>query len=326
LKPGLNEIENLVPPDWVGERKGQGAVIVGYEVQGLPPSLYDAPIAADLKDVRVFFWKGEADYREDVKVTRFWIDEQGRFNVADPEPTKIVKTPQGIYALFISPFTETPGTNTGELVAEERIDVAVGLLGSFQGRNIVYRKVYTNVYSFETQRASASSEAIAVPLSFPRPALTPDGLRPLLGAEKAIWSLAEPERNRVRLSLRWFRDGMFDAGVTSFLKYWFAIETISMPTAKIGPLNDILCNIYTLASRSEANSTFHTGLLVGLRSRIVHDGRIVPIDGRILRYLEYLYHDVLRHVLKLPAEKRLENLVRASAFDYSAELRRLMKS
>jgi hypothetical protein len=109
--------------------------------------------------------------------------------------------------------------------------------------------------------------------------------------------------------------------------YWFAIETISMPsTADIGPLNDILCNVYTLASRSEANSTFHTGLLVGLRSRIVHDGRIAPIDGRIIRYLEYLYHDVLRHVLKLPAAKRLENLVRASAFDYSAELLRVMKN
>src|SRR5262249_24916764 len=109
---------------------------------------------------------------------------------------------QGIYALFISPFTDTPGTNAGELNAEERIDVAVGLLGSFQGRNVVYRKVYANTYSFETQRASASSEPIPAPISFPPPVLTPDGLRPLLTAEKAIWSLPEPERNRVHLSLK----------------------------------------------------------------------------------------------------------------------------
>ncbi len=327
LKPGLNEIETLVPSDWAGTRTGRAVVIVCYEIQGLPPSLYTTPIACDLKDVRVFFWKGEVGYREDVKVTRFWIDEQGHFNVVDPEPTKIVKTPDGIYALFMSPYMVVAGSNAGELVAEDRIDVAVGLLGSFHGRNIVFRRMYANTYSFETQRATASSEAIPVPLSFPFPVLTADGVRPTLLAEKAIWSLTEPERNRVHLSLRWFRDAMFDIGVNAFLKYWFAVETLSMPsTTDIGPLNDILCKIYGLPSRAEASDQFHTGLLFGLRSRIVHDGKIVPIDGRILRHLECLYHDALRHLLQIPSEKRLEYLVRTSPYNYAVELRTLART
>ena len=225
-------------------------------MQGLPSSLYDNPLAADLNDVRVWFWKGQVGYRDEVRVTRFWVDEQGRFNVVEPEPTKIVTAPPGIYALLVSPFTATPETNAGELIAEERIEVAVGLLGSFQGRNIIYRKVYENTYSFETKLTSASSERLPVPISLPRPALTPDGLRPLLSAEKAIWTASEPDRNRVRLSLRWLRDAMFDSGVNAFLKYWLALETISMPsTPNIGPLDDILRSVHNLASRKEAFTT-----------------------------------------------------------------------
>jgi hypothetical protein len=324
LKPGLNEIEALVPAEWIGARTGQGVVVVGYEVQGVPVSQYSEPIACDLKGVRVCFWKGEVGYREDVKVTRFWIDEQSCFNVVDPEPTRILQTPDGIYALFISPFTVAMGSNAGERIAEDRIDIAVGLLGSFQGRNIVFRKMYVNTYSFETKRAAAWSEAIPVPLSFRPPRLTAEGVRPVLEAEKAIWSLSEPERNRVHLSLKWFRDAMFDLGVNAFLKYWFAIETLSMPsTTDIGPLNDILRDVYCLTSRMEASAHFHTGLLFGLRGRIVHDGKIVPIDGRILLYLEYLYHDILRQLLQIPSERRLEHLLRASGYDYAAQLRKL---
>jgi hypothetical protein len=325
LQPLLTEIEQLVPPEWVNHRTG--VVMAAYEVQGAIPSSFEGMVGIELCDVRVFFWQGIAAYREEVLVTQFWIDAEGRFNVVDPEPTKIVKTPKGTYAVFLSPFTASPGTSDGELVAEDFIDVAVGLLGSFQGRNIVYRKVYTNTYTFATRSAAASSAAILVPLSFPRPIVTPEGLRPALRAEKVIWSLEESVRNRVRLSLRWARDAMFDLGVNAFLKYWFALETISMPsTSDIGPLNDVLCAIYGLASRGEATRQFHTGLLFGLRSRIVHDGQIVPIDGRILRYLDCLYHDVLRSVLQLPPERRLAEHIHASAYDYASELRKLART
>jgi len=76
LKPGLNEIETLVPAEWIGGCAGQAVLVVGYEVQGLPASDYSAPIACDLKDVRIFFWKGEVGYREDVRLTRFWVKRE----------------------------------------------------------------------------------------------------------------------------------------------------------------------------------------------------------------------------------------------------------
>jgi hypothetical protein len=299
-------------------------IVTCYEVQGLPENEFTRPVACDLKDVRVWFWKGHIGHREDVKVTRFWIDGQGQFNVVDPEPTEIVQTPEGIYSLLLSPFALVPSTNAGERVAEERIEIAIGLLASFQRRNIVFRKMFSNSYSFETRQATSSSEPLPMPLSFPPPNLTPEGIRPTLRAERSIWSLNEEHRNRVQLSLRWLCDATFDMGVNAFLKYWFAVETLAMhETSNIAPLNEALREIYALPSRADANERFNVGTLFGIRSRIVHDGKIVPIDGRVLVYLECLYHDVLRHVLSMPSEKRLEFLISASGFDYEKELHRL---
>jgi len=275
--------------------------------------------------VRVLFWKGELSHREEVKVTRFWVDQSGIFNVVEPEPTKIVKTPEAFYSVFISPFAKREDTNAAEIEALERIEVARALFGSFQGRNIVFRKLYENTYSYRDKGLTAWSEPLPVPLSFPRPVVTSEGFGPILQAERSRWSLNDVERNRVELSLRWLGQAMYASGVDSFLKYWFAIETLAMPDdTNIGPLNEILASVYTLPSATEAKERFHTGLLYGLRSRIVHNGFLPAVDGRILRYCEYLHHDVLRQKLGLSAEKRLDSLLVQESFDYGAHLRSLI--
>jgi len=96
-------------------------------------------------------------------------------------------------------------------------------------------------------------------------------------------------------------------------------------TTDIAPLNDLLATVYGLSSGADASKKFHTGLLFGLRSRIVQDGRIVPIDGRVLRYCEFMYHDALRHILKLRSERRLELLLHDRSFDCAQHLLTLTK-
>jgi hypothetical protein len=300
----FTHIEDMVPPEWK-EGDGNAVFLVIYEVQGLPASELSEVLACELKDVRAFVVKGAISHREEVAVTQFFVDRNGRLNVVDPDPTKIVKTPDGLYLVFASPFTDTPGTNAGQLIAEERIQIAVGLFGSFQGRNLVFRRLSENTYSFVRRVASSWSTPLPVPITFPQPVLTVEGLTPILKAERARWSLAEPARNRLDLSLRWFGDGMFHIGVDAFLKYWFAIETLSMAdVTHITPLNATLAAIYGYPSPAEVQAAFHTGLLYGLRSRIVHDGLLVAIDLRILRHCENLYHDLLRDTLGQEPQRR----------------------
>lgn len=323
----FNRLEDLVPADWREPVDKRALFISAYELQGIPGSEFPGYVVCDLKDVRVLFWRGELSHREDVKVTRLWIDDAGIPNVVDPEPTRVLRTPESLYTVFLSPFTRSEGTNAGEAEAEERIEIARALLAAFQGRNIAYLKVFENTYSFESRDLKSWSQLIPLPLSFPRPAIGPGGLAATLAAERARWSLPPAEQNRVELSLRWLGQAIYSYGVDGFLKYWFAIETLVMQgTSDIRPLNEVLATVYNLDSASAAKQRFHTGLLSGLRGQIVHDGRLPAIDSSILRFCEYLYHDVLRQKLGLPPERRLETLLIGSAFDHGGYLRSLLSA
>jgi hypothetical protein len=305
LSDGFLELEAVLPARWKERSQGRSVLMVCYEVQGLAASEFDRPAVCDMRDVALVFVKGRVSHRQKVEVTQFWIDEDRRFNVVHPEPTKIVETPDGIYALFLSPYDVIPPSNTGELEARERISVAQGLVASFQGRNIVYRRIFENSYSLESKRVSAWSTPIPVPLSFPKPLLTVEGVGPIFAADKAIEDSPPSDRGRVRLSLRWLKEAMYDIGPIAFLKYWMAIETLTMPdTTNIKSLNETLARAYGLASASEAQDLLLTGLLFGLRGDIVHKGFIGAIDGRLLVYCECLYHDALREALGLPGEQR----------------------
>ncbi len=77
------------------------------------------------------------------------------------------------------------------------------------------------------------------------------------------------------------------------LKHWVALETLVMPnTTDLRPVNEVLKRVYG-KPMAEIQATFGVGRVFGLRAQIVHHGAIVPIDERLLRYLEALYADLL---------------------------------
>lgn len=318
----FTRIEAMVPAEWQ-EGDAKSVFLVIYEVQGMPSSDLAPPLACELKNVCAFVVNGAISHRENVEVTQFFVDAKGLLNVVHPELTEMVRTPLGLYLIFASPFTETVGTNAGQLIAETQVEIAVGLFGSFQGRNVIFRRISENKYSFARREASSWSAPVPVPITLPPPTLSPEGLRPILKAEKARWELPDAVRNRVELSLRWIGYAISQmTGVDAFLKYWLAIETLGMPTdSDIRPLNAALAEIYGYASPSLAKVTFHTGLLYGLRCRIVHDGVLVAIDSRILRHCENLYHDLLVHTLGQPTQGR----VAAQGVDQLGEIGALLR-
>lgn len=100
----------------------------------------------------------------------------------------------------------------------------------------------------------------------------------------------------------------------AYLKNWFALETLGMPdTSDVRPLNDSLARAYAIPLK-EAESRFAVGRLFGLRSRIVHDGQIVPIHARLLDYIAAIFVDVLFERLNVAAERRAELVSAMSDF------------
>jgi hypothetical protein len=94
---------------------------------------------------------------------------------------------------------------------------------------------------------------------------------------RAANALSEsPERERIELSLRWYDEAKRESGVDSFLKFWFALETLAMPnTTDIAPIRNALSLAYP--DCGDVDKKFGIGRTFGLRGRIVHDGIRVEI-------------------------------------------------
>ena len=120
----------------------------------------------------------------------------------------------------------------------------------------------------------------------------------------------------MQLSLRWFELALYSKGdVDGFLRYWFAIETLGMPNATdIRPLNESLARTYGI-SFEDARKRFSIGRLFGMRSRIVHNGQIIPIHQNLSKYVEAPYVDILYEHLGLTSEQRAAGVLNTAGFN-----------
>ncbi|HKB64568.1 MAG TPA: hypothetical protein VKC61_01855 [Pyrinomonadaceae bacterium] len=79
-------------------------------------------------------------------------------------------------------------------------------------------------------------------------------------------------------------------------------------TTNIVPLVESMARIYSI-SKDEARKKFLIGRLFGIRSQIVHNGMIIPIEDKLLQFLDAVYADLLYEQLGLVTEHRAETLL-----------------
>lgn len=259
----------------------------------------------------------------------------GILNYIDPSGTKIkfdsesnatieisienAKTEEGSHLILITPY-DLDGVPGNEAEARSRIKSTVGLLTALHGRNIAYRVVFENVVGVGDDKTTVVSPIFENPNWFPKVDMAADkiALTSIVGQKVAL--LEEARRTRIELSLRWFENALYDMGVDAFLKYWIAIETLGMPdTSDIRPLNELPSAAYSVSS-DDVKHLFKIGRIFGLRSRIVHDGQIIPFHAQLGRYVEALYVDLLLAILDLPSERRLERVLAQKGFDLNSYL------
>lgn len=297
-------ISDLAPTSWFTQKEGSSLWITGYRM--LRVRQEDLPVgykAIDLDGVRAILVYGGLRYL-DSSQAKIKIESDTNW-IFDASAIKHTEAPQGAYLLLLTPL-DIDGKEGNEARIRERIAAAVGLLATIGGRNMVYERLYENILHLEDGKLSAFSPIWENPLWFPSVDASDEKVALISDAGKAIAALPASERNRIELSLRWFQDAVFDGSANGFLKYWIALETLGMPdTSDIRPLNERLASVYGLAYEM-ARDRFKVGRLFGLRSRIVHDGEIVPIHAQLSRYLEALYNDVLFCILNLNSERRSE--------------------
>lgn len=311
-------LADLAPASWFTQPEQSSLWVTAYRVQRVPVAAVALkPRILDLDGVRVLFGFGSLKYWDAAQAKIEMVDEAQYQVVGTPE---MRKTPTGVYALLLTPF-DVDGVKGNEVLTRQRISESAAFLAAFHGRNIIYEHLFDNIIGMGKNTTTTFSRTSEDPMWFERPDLADQRLAVMRLAWKTMASLPDPDRQRIRLSLRWFVAAMQDEEVDSFLKYWIALEILAMGgTTDVRRLNESLARAYQIPY-NEAAQRFAVGRLFGLRSQIVHEGRLTPIHGNLLKYLEALYIDLLFAQIKLPNERRAFGLAGDSSLDFQSMLR-----
>lgn len=318
-------IVDLIPSHWFNDLSKSSIWMVGYRMMRTSQQAFSTiSLIADLPDVRAIFIYGILNYFDNINMFDF-----GDNHVYKVDPSKLTKESNiGSWTLLITPYN-SDGNEREEPDVRNSISVAEGLLAALNSPNIVYQKVFENILELSSLNVTAGSPVIVNPLTDPAPNIEAPALQLISQSTVNLQALPENTRNRVSLSLRWYSKSLTEAGhkapVDEFLSIWIAIEVIGMPdTSNVKPAIESLAKIYQLDYQAAVNR-FQLGRIHGVRNKIVHDGQMFPIHFLLTKYLEAVYIDLLLEALKLPHERRAEQVLKNPQFDLQNFIKALPK-
>jgi Apea-like HEPN len=212
-----------------------------------------------LGDVRVLIARFALEYltTESCAVTEVDADN---FQI-NAGPVRKINSPVGTYMLVVTPNGPDAAT---------RSEAAAALAATVIGDALIYREIYTNIFSSAGAGTQIKGPTFQHPKNFPPPALSRSGVQRYKTAYQQLQS--SKERSRIELSLSWFKEAHSTSDENAFLRYWLAIETLAMPnTTNIGPANTVLAQAYGV-SIQQIQQDIELGRLFRLRGDIVHGG------------------------------------------------------
>lgn len=311
----LNQLTFIqyVPSDWIENRHVKNVWISGYRVFIDKSKLNFIEKIIDLTDIRLVLIFGRFSYLDtkDAKID-FYPDGRGFV-----DGTKIRReiSKEDIYLLIITPY-EKDSLNLNEAVIKDKIDAYLGLLILIFGRNIVFENIFENQFGIIENKVSAFAARCENPLYFAFPNINDENINIVQSINSFTQQQPNAIKNRLLLSLRWFKNANYDSGVDAFLKFWIALEIVAMPdNTDIRPINKILVQIYNL-SLEDTQNKFNIGRLFGLRAKIVHDGKIIPIHQNLLKYIGAIYKDIYFYLSGIPVEKISEKVLNMTGFNF----------
>lgn len=228
------------------------------------------------------------------------------------------KTP---YVLLLAAYDENAKFQSRDGALAE-IGVLAGLLNALGGRNLGERQVFELEVDLESGNYIGTSGPLV--LSYGNPVdLTRSYLDFLSDGIGKLETLADPVKNRARLSLRWFGRALQEQGHDEFVSLWVAVETIAMPNeTNVKLAVAALGRIYGITEQA-AKARFQLGRLQGLRSDILHEGLMPLIDTDLNRYLEALYRDLFFDYVALDPKRWVDEMISRTNFNVTSYLQKI---
>ncbi len=307
---GSVRLIDLAPKEWFSDKATSSIWISCYRVFRVSPDSLATLATINLPEVFAVILWGKVHYIDSSQAKITFITE-GKWQL-NASQIQEKDTLEGAYILLMAPYI-VDGKERREIEVRQLLQETIALLMALDGRNAAFELIFDNIAPMTGENVTAISPVVENPLWFPAPDFSAKRLADIQDAAEAIDRLPEVERNRVKLSLRWFESAMRKSGVDSFLSFWIALETLAMDDTNIRSINEVLAHVYGV-SIQEADSKFGVGRVFGLRAAIVHHGHIASIHANLQRYLEALYSDLFLAKLNRPSEHRAETMLNDPEF------------
>jgi hypothetical protein len=223
------------------------------------------------------------------------------------------KAPLASYLLILQPFI-VDGVEHSEYEVKKNAGIIAGLYAVINGYNMAYKRAFDFHCSMDG-KTSCASPAFINPGAFPDPDLSTHRLEQISDLGKQLDEMTPQEKNRIKLSLYWFEQGLRANGLDGFIKHWVAIETLAMPDeTNVKPVNEILAKLYKCTLK-EASDKFGIGRIQGLRSRILHNGEDLSIHQDLSKYVEAIFFDLLMACFGINDAHRSASVLNSPDFD-----------
>ena len=251
---------------------------------------------------RLVFIRGSLSYQ----------DSYGSLTVVNENPFSLSfdhigekTTPEGHYILVIIPYS-IDGQNADEVGVMAQTQVAVGHIRACLGKNGAFQHIFDNILHLGSDKTEVTSQSFEMPNWHPPVNMEPSESALLIEVGQAIDNLKPDLKARAKLALSWFNRGQSASDhIEKFINCWVALECFSDSDTHIKPLNQMLVQAYAL-TLNEVTVKFGLGRLQGMRSDIIHKGRIPVLDGLLQMYVEAIFTDLLCQFLSLPCPKRAD--------------------
>lgn len=294
----LQDFLGVIPERW----KDKDLWVRAYRMLHATDSIFKGGmITADFSDTRAVAFYGTIQYsRSDPPLVQ---SSKSSEIVQMLATLSTVDAQDGAYILFITPL------EGNEPSARRRLDEVVGLFAVINGLSSVYDYLFDNIVNISKNTYTYFSPVVPNPFWFEAPDLSDARINEIIGSYKKI-----DGQGNILLSLRWFNEGIRKLPFDAFIPLWIALETLVSAKGKyvVHKINEGLAKYYGIP-KEETVRKFRIGRLYGLRTRIFHDGEILPLHGDTIDYMAAIYSDLLFGLLDLTPEKRAEGKLRLLA-------------
>lgn len=309
---------DLISNGWFQTPEASSVWISGYRMFRVPNEQLSSLKMIDLQHVRIVFIRGSITYTDFSGLSSSYLSDSHW--TLDASNVTSVTSPEGTYLIAIAPLA-IDGDERPEASVKDDIRSALGLIAAFYTKAAIFQHLFDQIFHIGTKQTSGFGPVMQNLSWFPPIDLEGETLATIEAINYAISNQPSQVQNRIYLALRWIHAAAVEEdSVDCLLKYWVAIETLAISEGtNIYPANEYLAKGYGI-SIQEATDIFRLGRLFGVRSNIVHNGMRPAVHGHLLRYMEYLFSDLLSVILGIRCPQRAQVVIDEAWADLSAYL------